>query len=60
MRPAMADGLADAAAGDSWQTVAVGKTFDNVPFDYQIKFRSQRNGYRVYQIKYPSPVKTAL
>jgi dienelactone hydrolase len=58
--PALADGPADAAAGDSWQKVAVGKTFDNVPFDYQIKFLSQRNGYRVYQIKCPSPVKTSL
>jgi dienelactone hydrolase len=58
--PALADGVADAAAGDSWRTVAVGKTFDNEPFDYQIKFHSQRNGYRVYQIKYPSPVKTPL
>jgi len=59
-RPAFADAPSAGAPGDTWQTVAVEKTFNNVPFDYQIKFRSQRNGYRVYEIKFPSPVKTAL
>ena len=37
-----------------------GKGFDNAKFDYRIRFLSQRNGYRVYEIKYPSPVKTAV
>jgi dienelactone hydrolase len=58
--PAFADAPSAGAPGDTWQTVAVEKTFNNVPFDYQIKFHSQCNGYRVYEIKYPSPVKTAL
>jgi dienelactone hydrolase len=57
---APADALPNGAAGDSWQTVAVDNTFNNAPFRYQIKFHAQRNGYRVYHLKYPSPVKTAL
>ncbi len=36
------------------------KGFDNAKFDYQIRLHSQRNGYRVYEIKYPSPLKTAV
>jgi dienelactone hydrolase len=58
--PALADEPAAASPDRAWQTVAVGKGFDNAKFDYQIRFHSQRNGYRVYEIKYPSPVKTAL
>jgi dienelactone hydrolase len=57
---ALANDLPAAGPGGAWQTVAVGKGFDGVKFDYQIRFHSQRNGYRVYQVKYPSPVKTAL
>jgi dienelactone hydrolase len=57
---ALGDDLPAAGPGDAWQTVAVGKGFDGAKFDYQIRFHSQRNGYRVYQVKFPSPVKTAL
>ncbi len=48
------------AADDLQQTLTVSKTFNNAPFDYSIKFLSRRDGYRVYQIKFPSPVKTSL
>lgn len=51
---------ADVNPDDSWQTVGVNKTFDNKSFDYQIKFHSRHNGYKVYLLKYPSPVKTPL
>ena len=59
-RPALADYPPTASPDGAWQTVVVNKGFDSAKFDYQIRFRSQRNGYRVYKIKYPSPVKTAL
>ncbi len=42
----------------SWQTITVTKTYNNVSFPYQIKFHAQRNGYRVFQVRYPSPVTT--
>ncbi len=60
VRPALADDSSAVGPGGVWQTVAVDKGFDNAKFDYQIRFHSQRNGYRVYQIKFPSPVKTAV
>jgi dienelactone hydrolase len=47
-------------AGNTRQTVPAGKSFNKAAFDYQIQFRSQRPGYRIYQIKYPSPMKTTL
>jgi dienelactone hydrolase len=46
--------------GNTRQTVPAEKSFNNAAFDYQIQFRSQRPGYRIYQIKYPSPMKTTL
>ena len=59
-QPALGDDTSVVGSGGAWQTVAAGKGFDNAKFDYQIRFHSQRNGYRVYEIKYPSPVKTAV
>ena len=60
VRPALSDAPSAIDPGDAWQTITVKKTFDNASFDYQIKLHAQRNGYRVYQIKYPSPIKTPL
>ena len=42
---------ANAAASDSWQTLTVNKTFNNVPFTYQIRLQARRDGYRVFQLK---------
>ncbi len=59
-KPALGDELPDAGSVGVWQKVAVEKGFDNAPFNYRIRFLSQRNGYRVFEIKYLSPVKSKL
>ena len=59
-RPATGDGPSSSGAGGAWQKVDVEKGSDNGAFNYRIRFLSQRNGYRVYEIKYASPVKTAV
>jgi dienelactone hydrolase len=52
---------ADQSADNNLErTFTVSKTFNNAPFDYTIKLLSRRDGYRVYQIKFPSPVKSTL
>ncbi len=43
-------------AGES--TFAVTEAFDGRPFEYRMEFAAQRPGYRVYQLRYPSPVET--
>ncbi|MEO2046378.1 MAG: dienelactone hydrolase family protein [Pirellulales bacterium] len=42
------------------QTYAVTKTFDDSPFDYQMKLTATRRGYRIYRITYPSPMVTPI
>ena len=59
-QPATGDGPSSSGAGGAWQKVDVEKGSDNGAFNYRIRFLSQRNGYRVYEIKYASPVKTAV
>jgi dienelactone hydrolase len=58
--PLSSSASAGVAATDPMQTVTIHKTFNNVPFDYQIKFHSQRNGYKIYDIKYPSSLTTPV
>lgn len=40
------------------QTFSVSETYNNSPFDYQMKLLAQRDGFRVYRVTYPSPVVT--
>ena len=42
------------------ETVSVTKTYNNAPFDYQIRPLSDRAGFRVYRLTYPSPVVTPV
>ncbi len=42
------------------QAVSVSETFDHRPFDYRIESRTEKTGYVVYRLTYPSPVVTAL
>lgn len=38
----------------------VAKTYNNAPFKYQSRLLSDRTGFRVYRLTYPSPVVTAV
>jgi dienelactone hydrolase len=40
------------------QTFAVQKTYNQQPFEYQMKLLVKRDGYNVYRLSYPSPVVT--
>jgi len=51
---------ADSARADDAETVSVTKTFNDCPFDYQIKLLAKKTGSTVYRLTYPSPVKTKL
>ncbi len=51
---ALGTGGSPAAAG----TFAVEKTFDGRPFEYRMELAARRPGYRVYRLRYPSPVET--
>lgn len=42
------------------QAYQVQETFNNQPFAYQVKSTTARDAYDVWQLAYPSPVKTAL
>ncbi|HEY4761234.1 MAG TPA: hypothetical protein VIH42_11695, partial [Thermoguttaceae bacterium] len=57
---AAADGTVPFITGESWQTVSVQKTYNNTPFKYQINLQARRDGYRVFALKYPSPVTTPI
>jgi len=39
-------------------TFTVAETFDSRPFEYRMEFAVHRPGYRVYRLRYPSPVET--
>lgn len=43
---------------DEPATFSVTKTFDGRPFEYRMELAIQRPGYRVYQLRYSSPVET--
>ncbi len=51
---ALGSGGAPAEAG----TFAVEETFDGRPFEYRMEPAGRRPGYRVYRLRYPSPVET--
>jgi dienelactone hydrolase len=42
------------------ETVTVSQTFNNAPFDYQVRLLAERADFRVYRLTYPSPVVTSL
>ncbi|MBN2579828.1 MAG: prolyl oligopeptidase family serine peptidase, partial [Pirellulales bacterium] len=42
------------------ETASVRQTYDRHPFTYRMKPASQRPGYKIYQIEYPSPVTTSV
>lgn len=42
------------------QVVAVSRTCDNRPFEYRILDRTEKTGFIVYRLSYPSPVVTAV
>jgi len=42
------------------QVVSVIQTFNNHPFDYSIESRTEKAGYVVYRLTYPSPVVTPV
>ena len=44
------------AAGQPTETVAVAKTFNHAPFDYNLRLLTQRADFRIYRLTYPSPV----
>ena len=48
---------ADAVPSDA-EVHAVEATFNDAPFEYQMSLRARRDGYRVYRLTYPSPMKT--
>ncbi len=39
-------------------TFPVTETFDGRPFEYRMELAARRPGYRVYRLRYPSPVET--
>lgn len=45
---------------DSPRVFSVSRTFDDSPFRYRMKLISQKTGYRVYRLTYPSPVVTPV
>jgi hypothetical protein len=47
-------------AKQSPQVLSVMKTFNDRPFDYRIESRTEKTGYVVYHLTYPSPVVTSL
>lgn len=48
------------AAEPPAETVRVSTTYNNAPFDYQIRLLSSRAQFRIYRLTYPSPVVTSL
>lgn len=50
----------DEASTVPLQTVAVAKTYNNRPFDYQMRLLARRDGFCVYRLTYPSPVETSV
>jgi dienelactone hydrolase len=49
------------SADDSgWQTISVAQTYNHQPFAYRMKLASQRPGYKIYKLYYPSPVTTPV
>jgi dienelactone hydrolase len=59
---AFAPRVAGAAEPDSSppQVVTVSQTFNQKPFQYQILDRTEKTGFSVYRLKYPSPLVTAV
>lgn len=51
---------AAAANGDASSVVAVSRTFNDRPFSYRMRLLSERDGYCVYRLSYPSPVVTPV
>lgn len=52
-----------AAYGDevgSTQKLNVSETYNQKPFEYQMKLLAKRDGFRIYRVTYPSPVTTSL
>ena len=52
--------VAARAGGPQPADVAVTKTFDAVPFSYHIELAGEKDAMRVYRLRYPSPVRTAV
>ncbi len=44
------------AAGQPTETVAVSKTYNHAPFDYNLRLLTQRPDFRIYRLTYPSPI----
>jgi dienelactone hydrolase len=47
-------------AGEKPQTHAVAQSFNGRPFSYQIEFVEEANAHRLYRLRFPSPVTTAV
>ena len=42
------------------EKLSVSKTYNNAPFEYQIRPLTERAGFQVYRLTYPSPVVTSV
>lgn len=42
------------------QAFSVAETYNQKPFDYQMKLSAERHGYRVYRVTYASPIVTEV
>ncbi|MEN6451398.1 MAG: C45 family autoproteolytic acyltransferase/hydrolase, partial [Thermoguttaceae bacterium] len=48
------------AAEPPAETIVVGKTYNNTPFEYRSRLLVERVKFRVYRLSYPSPITTSF
>jgi dienelactone hydrolase len=53
-------GAESTSSANQTKTLHVANTYNNQPFDFQVKLASKQAGYRVYELTYPSPVKSSV